>query len=155
MSDRLWAITAFYNPAGFQRRVANFRIFRNQINVPLLVVELSFGGAFQLDPSDADIVVRCLGGAVLWQKERLLNVALAALPADVVHVAWLDCDIVFEGSDWGQCASSALGKYKLVQLYSHVIDLDQDEDLQRLFGELRVVFHAELSRVFHREVSHL
>ena len=31
----------------------------------------------------------------MWQKERLLNVALAAVPNNVEDVAWIDCDVVF------------------------------------------------------------
>ena len=32
---------------------------------------------------------------MLWQKERLLNLALKALPSSCHKVAWLDCDIFF------------------------------------------------------------
>jgi hypothetical protein len=41
-----------------------------------VTVELSFDGRFELAGSDADILIQLSGGAVLWQKERLLNLAL-------------------------------------------------------------------------------
>jgi len=50
-------------------------------------VELSFDGRFELTDDDADILVQLSGGAVLWQKERLLNLALNAVPSAVKNVA--------------------------------------------------------------------
>ena len=36
-------------------------------------MELSFDGEFELEEKDADILIQLSGGAVLWQKERLLK----------------------------------------------------------------------------------
>src|SRR3974377_2142226 len=96
----LWAITCYFNPMRYRRRLINFRIFREYLKVPLVVVELAFGPEFELQAQDAEILIQLRGGAVLWQKERLLNVALQALPKDCHKVAWLDCDIVFKALDW-------------------------------------------------------
>ncbi|MDG2389925.1 MAG: hypothetical protein P8M30_11450 [Planctomycetaceae bacterium] len=38
-SEPLWAITAFYNPAGYRSRIANFRAFRQHLKIPLVAVE--------------------------------------------------------------------------------------------------------------------
>jgi len=92
----LWGITCYFNPVGYRRRLDNYRIFRQRLKVPLVAVELSFDKKFQLASADADILVQLHGSAVLWQKERLLNVALKSLPQVCDKVAWLDCDIVFE-----------------------------------------------------------
>jgi hypothetical protein len=116
----LWAITSYYNPARYRRRLANYRVFRRHLNVPLLAVELAFDADFDLRPEDADILVQLRGGDVLWQKERLLNIALAALPDECRAVVWLDCDIVFERDDWPAGVRRALDDFALVQPFSRV-----------------------------------
>jgi len=119
----LWAITSHFNPAGYVRRLQNYRIFRRNLSVPLLAIELSFNGEFELRSDDAEIVIRVIGRDVLWHKERLLNLGIRSLPDGCGKVAWLDCDIVFESKDWAQRASEALEKTALVQLYSERCNL--------------------------------
>jgi hypothetical protein len=115
--ETLWAITSYFNPLRYRRRLSNFRIFREHLQLPLVAVELAYGSEFELRDQDAEIVVRLRGGAVLWQKERLLNLALRALPNECEKVAWLDCDIVFESSDWHQIARSLLDRFPIIQLF--------------------------------------
>jgi hypothetical protein len=119
----MWAITSFYNPARYERRAVNYRTFRAGLAIPLVTVELSFDGRFELSESDADILVQIQGTAVLWQKERLLNVALAYVPKDETSVAWLDCDILLPQVDWPSAASSSLATCPVVQLFSDRVDL--------------------------------
>ena len=97
LHSKLWAITCYFNPMRYRRRLANFRIFRECLQVPLVVVELTFGSEFELQAQDAEILIQLRCGAILWQKERLLNLALKALPNGCNKVAWLDCDIMFGG----------------------------------------------------------
>ena len=96
----LWAITSYFNPAGYRSRLANYRTFRKHLAAPLLAVELSFTGSFELQPRRRRHSRATHGGDVLWQKERLLNVALRHLPRDCDPVAWLDCDVVFSNDEW-------------------------------------------------------
>ena len=119
-TDDLWAITSYFNPARYVRRLSNFRIFRARLNVPLVAVELAYGPDFELQEADADILVRVQGGAVLWQKERLLNVALQSLPGNCSKVAWLDSDIFFDSPDWGPSVSSLLDRFPLIQAFKRV-----------------------------------
>src|SRR5262245_13466239 len=100
LKSDFWAITSYFNPARYRKRHSNFQVFRKHLKAPLIAVELSYWEGFELQDEDADIVVRLHGGAVLWQKERLLNVALKALPETCRKVAWLDCDIIFQSDDW-------------------------------------------------------
>jgi hypothetical protein len=53
----------------------------------------------------------------MWQKERLLNIALGSLPADCDTVAWVDCDVLFGTDDWPVQAGRALDRYGLVHLF--------------------------------------
>jgi len=125
-SDNLWAITSYFNPVGYQRRLANYRVFRQHLAVPLVTVELSFDGSFQLQPEDAEILVQLERGAVLWQKERLLNVALKSLPASCDKVAWVDCDVVFANKEWAERASAALDQFPLVHLFHERHEVPKD-----------------------------
>jgi hypothetical protein len=86
-ADGLWPITSYFNPIGYRRRLSNFRAFRERLNVPLVAVELTYGSDFELQEQDADILIQLRGGTVLWQKERLLNLALQALPTHCRKVA--------------------------------------------------------------------
>lgn len=113
----LWVITSYYNPAGYRRRLANYRLFRRELTAPLLTVEMSTGRDFALDDKDADILVQCPEGEVMWQKERLLNHALAHLPPACRYVAWVDCDILFGANDWCEQVEAALQKVPLVQAF--------------------------------------
>jgi hypothetical protein len=125
-SDELWAVSCYFNPVGYARRLQNYRIFRKQLAVPLLAVELSFNGRFELTEEDADILIQLAGGHVMWQKERLLNIGIARLPAACSKIAWLDCDIVFGDSEWMEKAIRALDEFSLVHLFQERHDVKRD-----------------------------
>lgn len=128
----LWAITCYFNPVGYRRRLENYRVFRRRLTIPLVTVELSFDGAFQLSEEDADILVQIHGRDVMWQKERLLNIALERVPKDCDNIAWLDCDIVFDSEDWVDQASRALDNSVVVHLFHERHDLPQHASVHDL-----------------------
>ena len=116
----LWAVTSYFNPTGSRRRLANYRAFRRSLAAPLLTVEWAHDGRFELGAGDADILVQIGGGDLMWQKERLLNLGIGHLPGTCRHVAWLDCDIVFDADGWPAAAAALLETAALVQLYDRV-----------------------------------
>ena len=124
--NRFWAVTCYFNPMRYQRRRDNYLTFRRHLTVPLVAVELSYHSDFNLPPDAADILIRLRGKDVLWQKERLLNLALAQLPCDCDQVAWLDCDVVFERADWAERASRALEHFPVLQPFSRVYEPSAD-----------------------------
>jgi len=124
--DELWGICAYFNPVGYRRRLANYREFRRHLDVPLVTVEMSHDSRFELGPKDADILIQCSAADVLWQRERMLNLALSAVPPECNKVARLDCDVVFENPDWPQLASRALDDFPLIQLFNEAFDQPQD-----------------------------
>jgi len=77
------AVTSYFNPMKSRRRLANYRTFRSRLDVPLVTVELAFDGQFELTSGDADHLIQLSGGDIMWQKERLLNIALEAVPDKV------------------------------------------------------------------------
>ena len=125
--NRLWVITSYFNPAGFHRRLANYRVFRQHLRESLVTVELSFDGGFVLRPSDAEVLVQLHGGDVMWQKERLLNIAIGHLPDSCDKVAWIDCDVVFNADDWADRATEALDRWRFVHLYDHRLNLPREQ----------------------------
>jgi len=122
----LWAITSYFNPAHYRRRLTNFHAFRSRLRAPLAVVEFAVDGRFELRPDDADLVVRIGDGDVMWQKERLLAVAVSHLPPECGAVAWFDCDVVMEREDWVAAAERALQHVPLIQLFGDRFNLEQD-----------------------------
>ncbi len=118
--EGFWAVTTFYNPAHFQLKLANYRIFRRHLALPLLAIELSSDEVFELGNSDAERLVQLRNSDILWQKERLINRALEDLPSDCTHVVWVDCDIVFEEPGWAAATRRLLDSFPLVQPMSDV-----------------------------------
>jgi hypothetical protein len=116
----LWAITSYFNPMGYRRRLANYRLFRGHLGIPLITVELAYGPEFELQKEDAEILVRLRGRDILWQKERLLNLALLRLPPHCKKVVWVDCDVVFTANDWAERTSALLDRFLLVQPFKDV-----------------------------------
>jgi hypothetical protein len=130
-----WAITCYFNPIGYRRRLENYYTFRQHLAVPLLTVELSFDADFQLQQHDADVLVQLRGGSVMWQKERLLNVALKLVPDTCDYIAWLDCDVVFELGDWVERARRALDQFALLRLFHKRHDLSHDASVDHVLAE--------------------
>lgn len=94
--------------------------------MPLVAVELAYGPDSQLKQGDADILVQIRGQDVMWQKERLLNLALQSLPDGCKNVAALDCDVIFGTDDWPERATEALRRSVILQPYGLVYDLPRD-----------------------------
>lgn len=118
--DGLWAVTAYFNPIGYRSRLANYRTFRRHLGLPLAAVELSYGEGFELGERDADILIRKRTRSVLWQKERLLNLAIRELPLTCEKIIWIDCDVVFDDAGWTDRVADALNRHAIVHPYSVV-----------------------------------
>jgi len=129
MPGTFWAITAFFNPAGYKNKYNNYRLFRENSKrqgLKLIVIELAFfDRPFELKKENAEILIQIRGGEknMLWQKERLLNIGLKHLPPDCDKVCWVDCDIIFSNDNWIKETSTLLEQYIVVQPFSVVIRL--------------------------------
>jgi len=125
----LWAVACYFNPARFAIAYENYKRFRSALGAPLLVVELSRDGSFELRDDDADIVVRAQSASVLWHKENLLNVGIRHLPAECTQVCWIDADVIASDADWPAKTSALLEQCQLVQPFSRVWRLAKDQTL--------------------------
>ncbi|MGH7960327.1 MAG: hypothetical protein ACRERD_00690 [Candidatus Binatia bacterium] len=141
--DDLGLVTSYFNPAGYKSKLHNYETFKDRIarsNLPLLTIECAFGDeAFTLPPAPDVIQVRTKH--IMWQKERLLNLAIARLPSRCTKVAWLDGDILFENPGWAVETSRLLDRYPVVQPFATAIRLPSgcqdyrgEGDVWRSFG---------------------
>src|SRR6185295_1783317 len=93
--DDLFIVTCYYNPERYRTKLQNYLMFQRTLQesgLPWLTLECSMGSSgFELPESRN--VIRVRGRDVMWQKERLLNIALQQVPARFSKVAWLDCDV--------------------------------------------------------------
>lgn len=123
--DDLWVITTYFNPCHYRTRLVNYQIFAQRLErsgISMLTVECAFGtDDFELSPAPNLLQVR--GPHVLWQKERLLNVAVAKLPPHVEKVAWVDGDVLFSNPDWAVQTSHLLEDFPVLQLFEHGLEL--------------------------------
>jgi hypothetical protein len=130
----LWAITCLFNPAGYAVRTVNYRRFRHALEIPIVAVELAFDEPFALRDGDADILIQVRGGAKLWQKERLLELAFQALPSHCDAVAWVDADMLGLTRDWERAVLRELEDFPIVQAYDairHLPETDSEAPLMQ------------------------
>lgn len=127
--ERLAVVTSYFNPCRYRRLRENHLRFRaGMLGADVWTVEL----ALDDDPwllLENERVIQVRGTRArhaLWQKERLLNLAIEHLPADVDAVAWIDADLIFLEEMWQQQLREALRRWPVVQLFSHVHDTDAD-----------------------------
>ena len=150
----LWIVTSYFNPGGFQSKRRNYERFRavmQRSGLQLWTIESSFGTRpFELSP--APDVWQLRAPAVMWQKERLLNVAIRRLPERCRKVAWVDCDVLFANADWAVTTAELLERYWLVQPYATCVRLARgatrftgDAEVARSAGAV----YAEAPRAMH------
>lgn len=138
----LWVVTAYYNPLGYRSRRVNYEAFARVLRrsgIPLLTVECAFGDQPYDLPESAD-VVRVRSASLLWQKERLLNLAVSWLPRSCEFVAWLDCDLVFTNPDWAHETASLLRDVSVVQVFETCNRLPREYETVITGGEVCTSF---------------
>jgi hypothetical protein len=134
---RLAVITSYFNPQGYRRIRENFVRFAAgmaEAGAELWTIELAFDeDPFELPATPHTVRVRGTRARhLLWQKERLLNLLIGRLPADVDAIAWIDADILFLNRDWHAETCRALERYAVVQPYDDSYTLYPDGRLEPL-----------------------
>lgn len=113
-------ITTYYNPCHYKRRRDNYDRFieglRKQ-NVPCLTIETALPDEeFEL-PSKLG-VIQMKTEALMWHKERLLNLAANWLPDEYDIIAWIDCDVLFDDASWVKELEELMKDYPIAQLWT-------------------------------------
>ena len=134
---KLAVITTHYNPCGFRRPRESYDRFAAGIakaGVPLWTAELAFDeDPFRLPAGDTTLQLRgSRQRHLLWQKERLLNLLIQRLPADVDAIAWIDADVLFLNAHWAEEAREILSTRCVAQLFADAFDVHPDGRLERL-----------------------
>lgn len=126
----LGVVTCHFNPNRYQRLRDNYVRFMDEINYPVTVVEL----AMDDDEFFCDGAIQIRGERskhTIWQKERLLNVAIESLPPEVDNVAWIDADLLFMNKNWALDTERQLERFPVVQMFQGVVDLKSDGQFDR------------------------
>jgi hypothetical protein len=139
VEGKLAVVAALFNPASYSAIADNWRHWRATMQ-PLLdsgrishciTAEALYGD--QLQTVDADDIVIIAGpDQVCWQKERLLNIAIASLPDDVTAVAWIDADLTFLNPAWPEDTLRALTTFDSAQLFAQALMEDSLNGTARL-----------------------
>jgi hypothetical protein len=123
--DDLWIVTSYFNPQRYNTKRRNYQLFLDKLersHLNWLVVECAFGATpFDLSRSPRTLQLRARD--VMWQKERLLNIAIQQLPDSCEKVAWVDCDILFDNPDWVVETSGLLDQVSVVQPFGKAVRL--------------------------------
>ncbi|MCL6728717.1 hypothetical protein [Sphingomonas hankyongi] len=125
MASDFWVITCYFNPCRYKTKRYNFDLFMDGMKksgANVLVAELAFGEEeFELPAGDG--VLRLRGDGLMWQKERLLNIAAATLPKSCTKIGWFDNDVLFGNPDWVRLTSEALDTHMVVQPFDWCVRL--------------------------------
>jgi hypothetical protein len=129
----LAAITCLFG-SGSPQRLANYHRFAadlREMGLPLYTVEATFPGEPAVLVPGSTVWQYALGDRqILWQKERLLNLAAARLPADVDAIAWLDADVLFDCRELPWAIEQVLQQCPVAQLWQYAVLLGPDGQRQ-------------------------
>jgi hypothetical protein len=126
--DKLHVVTVIENPLRWRSRYWNYNLFEAMVEragAILYTVEIAFGDrAFEVTRPGHPRQLQLRTTDELLHKENALNLGVAGLlPRDWKKVAWLDADVQFQRPDWAQETLHLLEHYKVLQMFSHALDL--------------------------------
>lgn len=146
--DNLIVVACYFNPMRCPLVQCNAERFLRQIKAPVRTIELSFDGTHEIS-ADLTLHVTDPERQTLWQKERLLNLAVEhLLPDSCDAIAWIDMDVRFDNPDWRKHALHILSHNHVCQLWSHSYEL-QGADLKEIRPSVCYGFTQNDPQCFH------
>ena len=142
-------VTCISNPIRWKSRITLYNQFEEEMldsGVKLTTVECAFGERpYELsNPHVNHVKVRANAGALVWNKENLLNIGINRLHADAKYIATIDADVSFRQSGWAAETVHALQHYAVVQPWSECYDLGpNDEHLETHTAFTKLVFQKK------------
>ncbi len=115
----LAVVTYHWNPAGYESLRRNYLRFLHEMrwwNVHTFAVEVAYDGQEFVNDA-AWLKIRATDRNVIWQKERLVNLAAERLPQRFDKIAWIDADMVFWDSRLIEHTCEALESWPVVQMW--------------------------------------
>ena len=135
IEEKLHVIAVISNPWLFKKRYKLMKEFIQRMekeqDVILYIVELAYKDqGFYITQSSNKQHLQIRTECALWHKENMINLAVKyLLPTNYKAFAWIDADIEFESYSWAKDTLKVLNGYKdIVQLFSHCMDMDENED---------------------------
>jgi hypothetical protein len=135
----LYVIAVISNPVMYQSRIRLYKEFAERMakykNVKLVTVEHAFGDRpFDVTDKNNPDHVQIRGGSEfeLWLKEPMVNRGFKHLYEkypDWQYAAWIDADVEFTRPDWVDATLEALQHYKVIQNWSHAIDMGPKHEI--------------------------
>lgn len=127
--------TMLSNPLQWNSRYKNFHDFRRSLlkeDIQLYVAEVVLGNRpFRLDPArvkdptaslDKTKYLELRTNSEIWHKENALNLLTHIVKEDAI--AFIDADIFFTRPNWVNETLRQLEHYQVVQMFSHIQNLD-------------------------------
>jgi hypothetical protein len=142
IEDKLHVIAVVSNPCLFAKRYILMKEFihrfeKEETNVILYIVELAYGNQeFMITDKNNKKHLQIRTECPLWHKENMINMGVKyLLPNNYKAFAWIDADIEFENTTWAMDTLKILnGAKDIIQLFSHAIDMDNDEWAMKVFN---------------------
>jgi hypothetical protein len=136
IEDKLNVVIVVSNPCLYAKRYILAREFINRIeteetHVNLYIVELCYNDQKFIitDKKNKRHLQLRTNTPPLWHKENMINIGIKKLlPKNWKAVAWIDADVEFENTNWALDTLKILNGCKdIVQIFSHCVDMDQNE----------------------------
>lgn len=141
IENKLHIIAVISNPCNFAKRYLLFNEFRERIereqNAILYIVELAYGDQpFIVTSSTNPRHLQLRTETAIWHKENMINLGVRyLLPDNYRAFAWIDADLEFDSNTWCIDTLRLLnGTFDIVQLFSHAVDMDQNDATMRVFN---------------------
>jgi hypothetical protein len=162
IEEKLHVIAVISNPCLFSRRYTLMREFIKRMemdeqDVILYIVELIYDNqSFVITDKNNKRHLQIKTKIPLWHKENMINLGVKRLlPQNWKAFAWIDADIEFENPNWASDTLKILNGCKdIVQVFSHCLDLDQNEMVMSCFGSFGYQFTKGYKYVSARGVNY-
>lgn len=135
IEEKLHVIAVISNPCLFKKRYKLMKEFIQRMekedDVILYIVELAYKDqVFSITDSENKNHLQIRTDCPLWHKENMINLGVKyLLPKNYKAFAWIDADLEFDSPSWAKDTLKILNGCKdIVQVFSHCIDMDENED---------------------------
>ena len=149
IEEKLNVIIVVSNPCLYAKRYILLKEFVKRIeeeeeNVNLFVVELAYDKQkFYVTNKTNKNHLQITTCDPIWHKENMVNLGVKyLLPKSWKAFAWIDADIEFDSNSWALDTLKILNGCKdVVQLFSHCIDMDKNENTLNIFNSFGYSFN--------------
>jgi hypothetical protein len=140
IDNKLHVILVISNPCLYARRYILIKEFMQRMeleetNVIIYVVELAYKKQrFIITDAKNPRHLQLRTEVPIWHKENMINLGVRRLlPTSWKAMAWIDSDIEFDNPSWAMDTLKVLnGTKDVVQLFSHCVDMDQNESAMNI-----------------------